>query len=125
MTYGAALYPQHHCAHHFCPSFLSPSQIGIDIALLPSRLSTKISLSDVDPVADTSPIDRDVPDSDHSSEQAQAKETGKAIQAQTERDLQAGNSKKLFQRADRMKVEKKRGKEELRQRSPEMECSCS
>lgn len=69
------------------PVFSLLSQIGFNTALLLSRMSTRNRLSDVDPVAESGPIDWHAVDSSYSSDEMKALQVGWLIQTLPEKRL--------------------------------------
>lgn len=91
------------------PVGLPPFQTKITTALLSSQVSTENPPRDVDAVADTGPVGWKAVDSDHSGEEAQAVEAGKAIETLAERRLQATHSEDLRRETKEKRAEGKGG----------------
>lgn len=88
----------------------------MDITLLLSRMSTNSSPPDVNPVADTFPIDWEVIDFEYSIEHAKTDKDGGAIHIPAERELWAAHSGELCREAEKKRVVGQRREEELRHR---------
>lgn len=86
---------------------------------------TSNSPHDVDPVADTSLMDWDVPDSNHSDEQAPTLEASGATRTLAERDLRAAHSGDLRLEAEEKKNDGMRRDFELHQLLAEEQSRCS